>query len=138
MAEQPLEQGDRVMNVLLENGPEKLLDTIQNMPRIGYIRTPNSIGWDLRFGRRVKGEDGGEVITLLTDRFINFWEAANRPRTIDYPFTLIELRIGPDGKGEGKMSLATKIVGDKKANTIVLEDYKSQPTLLNEIKRETR
>ena len=49
----------------------------------------------------------------MTDRYISFWEAANRPRTVDYPFTLIEIRIGPDGKGEGKMSIATKVTYDK-------------------------
>ena len=73
---------------------------------------------------------------MMTDRYIGFWEAVNRPRTIDYPFTLIELRIGADGRGEGKMSLATKIIVEKKKNTIVLEDYKSQPVLLTNLKRE--
>ena len=127
---------DTLMKALQDKGPDKLLETLQNLPRIGYLRTPNSIGYDLRFARKVPGEDGGEKITLMTDRYITFWEATNRPRTIDYPFTLIEVRIGPEGKGEGKLSLATRITYDKKNNTVVLEDYKSQPTLLNEVKRE--
>ena len=127
---------DTLMKALQDQGPDKLLATLQNLPRVGYLRTPNSIGYDLRFARKVPGEDGGETITLMTDRYITFWEATNRPRTIDYPFTLIEVRIGPEGKGEGKLSLATRITYDKKNNTVVLEDYKSQPTLLNEVKRE--
>ena len=127
---------DMLLKALQEKGPEKLLDTLQRLPRVGYLRTPNSIGYDLRFARKVPGEDGGEKITLMTDRYITFWEATNRPRTIDYPFTLVEVRIGPEGKGEGKLSLATRITFDKKNNTVVLEDYKSQPTLLNEVKRE--
>jgi len=131
------EERDRLMEVLLEKGPEKLLDTLQSLPRIGYFRTPNSIGYDIRFARKYKGEDGGDVITMMTDRYIGFWEAANRPRTVDYPFTLIEIRIGPDGKGEGKMSIATKVTYDKKNNTIVLEDYKSQPVILNQVKKES-
>lgn len=131
------EERDRLLTVLLEKGPEKLLDTLQDLPRVGYIRTPNSIGYDLHFARKHPSEDGGEVISLATDRYIGFWEAANRPRTIDYPFTLIELRLGPEGVGEGKMSLATKIMFDKKHNTIVLENYKSQPVLLQNVKRES-
>ena len=75
---------------------------------------------------------------LATDRYITFWEAVNRPRTIDYPFTLIELHIGPDGKGEGKMSIATKIMHDKKKNEIVLENYQSQPVLLTEVRKEAK
>lgn len=127
---------DRLLKILQDQGPDKLLSELQKLPRIGSFRTPNSIGYDLKFARKMPGDDGGEKITLITDRYITFWEARNRPRTIDYPFTLIEVRMGPEGKGEGKMSLATRITYDKKNNTIVLEDYKSQPTLLNEVKRE--
>lgn len=128
---------DRLLKVLQDQGADKLLSELQKLPRIGYFRTPNSTGYDLKFARKTPGDDGGERITLITDRYITFWEARNRPRTIDYPFTLIEVRMGPEGKGEGKMSLATRITYDKKNNTVVLEDYKSQPTLLNEIKRES-
>ena len=127
---------DTLMKTLQESGPDKLLSTLQRLPRIGYLRTPNSLGYDLKFAHKVPGEDGGEKITMMTDRYITFWEARNRPRTIDYPFTLVEVRINPEGKGEGKLSLATRITYDKKNNTVVLEDYKSQPTLLNEVKRE--
>jgi hypothetical protein len=132
------EERDRLLKVLQDQGPDKLLSDLQKLPRIGYFRTPNSIGYDLKFARKVPGDDGGERITMITDRYITFWEARNRPRTIDYPFTLIEVRMGPEGKGEGKMSLATRITYDKKNSTIVLEDYKSQPTMLNEIKRESK
>src|SRR6266849_7227305 len=31
---------DRLLAVLLERGPEKLLETLQDMPRVGYFRTP--------------------------------------------------------------------------------------------------
>ena len=29
---------DRLMSVMLERGPEKLLDTLQDLPRVGYFR----------------------------------------------------------------------------------------------------
>ena len=129
---------DRLMAVLLEKGPDKLLDELQKLPRVGYIRTPNSIGYDLHYARKAPGEDGGEHVVLATDRYITFWEAVNRPRTVDYPFTLIELHIGPEGKGEGKMSIATKIMHDTEKNEIVLEDYQSQPVLLTEVRKEAK
>lgn len=44
------------------------------------------------------------MIFLMTDRYIGAWEAANRPRTMDYPFTLIQLQGDKDGKGVGKAS----------------------------------
>ncbi len=81
-------------------------------------------------------DEGGEHIVMATDRYISFWEAVNRPRTIDYPFTLIEMRLGPDGMGEGRMSLFTKIVYEKNKNQIGLENFASQPVLLTRIRRE--
>jgi hypothetical protein len=129
---------DKLMTTLLEQGPEKLLSVVQKMPRVGYFRTPNSIGYDLHYARRTSIPDGGERVTLLTDRRISFWEAANQPRSIDYPFTLIELHINSNGEGEGKLSLATKITGDAENKVIVLEDYANQPVLLNAVKREKK
>jgi hypothetical protein len=127
---------DKLLNTLMENGPDKLLDVLQDMPRVGYIRTPNSIGYDLRFARRVPAEDGGEKITIATDRHIGFWEASSQARSIDYPFTVIELRMNRDGEGEGKLSLATKITADSDHKTIVLEDYGTQPVLLQHVRAE--
>jgi hypothetical protein len=75
-------------------------------------------------------------VILLTDRRIGFWEAANRPRSIDYPFTVIELRLNRDGEGEGKMSVATKIIADKESNMVTLENYDIQPVLLTNVRRE--
>jgi hypothetical protein len=127
---------DRLMRVMMEKGPEKLLDTLQDMPRVGYFRSPNSLGWDIHFARKVPGKDGGERVVLVTDRRINFWEAANRPRSIDYPFTVIELRLNGDGQGEGKISVATKIIADKEANLVTLENFDTQPVMLTQVKRE--
>ena len=127
---------DRLFNALAEKGPEKLLDTLQKLPRAGYIRTPNSIGYDLHFARKAPLDEGGERIVIATDRYISFWEARNQPRSIDYPFTVIEMRINRDGVGEGKMSLATKITLDKDKKMLELENYGTQPVLLQNIKRE--
>ena len=63
-----------------------------------------------------------------------FWEARNRPRTIDYPFTLVEMRIDGDGRGEGKLSIATKITLN--GDVLVLEDYANQPVMLNDIRKQ--
>src|SRR6266508_1504153 len=127
---------DRLMSTMMSKGPEKLLDTLQDLPRVGYFRTPDSIGWDIHFARRMPGKDGGERLTLITDRRISFWEAASRPRSIDYPFTVIELRLNGDGEGEGKMSVATRIIADKEANIVTLENYDIQPVQLKNVKHE--
>jgi len=127
---------ERLMQAMTDRGPDKLLDSLQGLPRVGYFRTPDSLAWDIHFATSAPGKDGGQRVTLMTDRRIGFWEAANQPRSIDYPFTVIELRLNNDGEGEGKMSVATKIIADKDSNTIVLENYDLQPVQLTNVKRE--
>ena len=125
---------DRLMDVFKSKGPDGLLDALRDLPRVGYLRTPESLGYDLHYARQMPGEDGGRRIVLITDRPIGFWEARNRPRTIEYPFTLIEMRLDGDGRGEGKLSIATKITLN--GDVLVLEDYANQPVMLNDIRRQ--
>jgi hypothetical protein len=127
---------DKLLGTLLDKGPERLLDTLQETPAIGYVRSPTGGRWDLHYARRVPLPDGGERVILATDRPLGFFESANQLRTVDYPFTIIELRLNPQGEGEGKMSFATKIIADKESGTIVLENYGIQPVLLQAVKRE--
>jgi hypothetical protein len=123
-----------LMTTFFEKGPDKLLDAVQDTKPVGRIRFPNTLGYDLRFARHFPGEDGGDRFVIMTDRRIGFAEASNQPRTIDYPFTLIEIRVGKDGKGEGKMSVATKITFNKKHNSVELENYSSEPVRLTNVK----
>ena len=132
----PRAQRDRLIAVLFERGPEKLLDALQDLPKVGYFKTPETLAYDLRYAQRTPLPDRGERIVLATDRYVRFWEAARASRTLDYPFTIIELRFDGDGRGEGKMSLATKVTADKKNNTIELENWGTQPVLLKDVKRE--
>jgi len=127
---------DKLLMTLLNKGPEKLLDVLQDVPKVGYIRSTSSIGWDLHFARHNPLAEGGERVVIATDRPISFWEQANQPRTIDYPFTIVELHLNAKGEGEGKMSFATKIIPDKEHGNIVLENYGIQPVLLQGVKRE--
>ena len=124
---------ERLRKVFEEKGPEKLLDALQDTKRVGYIRTPTSIGWDLRFARQVPDEEGGRRVYILTDRPIGVVEARNRPRSIDYPFTFIEFHLNRDGQGEGRASVATKITMNKKTHSVELENYGIQPVLLTKV-----
>ena len=124
----------RLMAVLMDKGPEALLGALRDTRRVGYFRTPNRLGYDLHFAWDTPQADGGRHIVLATDRPIGFWEAANQPRSINYPFTLIELRLNHDGEGEGKMSIAAKITANKEFNLIELEDYALQPVRLTSVR----
>jgi len=127
---------DRLTSAMSDKGPERLLETLQQMPRMGYLRTPNSVGWDIHFAQHMPAKDGGERILLVTDRRMSFREVANRHRSFDYPFTVIEINLQASGNGDGKMTVATKISGDKDGRVVTLENYDIQPVLLTKVTRE--
>ena len=111
-----------------------LLSALQKMPAVGRIRTSTSLGWDLRYAYQSPLDGGGRRIVLATDRPIGFAEARNQPRTMDYPFTIIEMHLDANDKGEGKILAGTRIYVDKN-NNVVLENYGQQPVRFNDIKR---
>ena len=125
---------DQLLSVFRQKGQDGLLEALRKLPVVGYINTPGSLKYDLHFARQRAEVDGGKMVFLMTDRFIGAWEAVNRPRTIDYPFMLIQLQLDKDGNGVGKASIYTKIT-QAKDGTIELENFSSQPVMLNQIKK---
>jgi hypothetical protein len=128
----------RLMTVMFDQGADALLHALVDAPSKGYLRTLESLRWDLRFAIKVPGEDGGDRIVLITDRPISFGERTSLSRTLDYPFTVIELRVNASGRGDGTLSLATKIIPDKESNIVTLENWDTQRIRLQQVKRERR
>ena len=122
----------QLTEALLKKGNDALLELLRDQKSVGTIRTPDSLGYDLRYAHQEPGEDGGRRIVIATDRPISYWEARNQPRTIDYPFTVIQMEIDKNGEGKGTMSYATKIIA--RANTIELENFTTSPVMLGDIK----
>jgi hypothetical protein len=128
---------ERLVAALREKGPNELLKQLQKVKPVGRIKTPDSLGYDLRYAYQQVDADGGRTIVIATDRPIGFWEASNRPRSIDYPFTVIQMQLDREGTGKGTMSYATRIVAHEN-NVIELEDFATQPIMLNNIKSEPK
>jgi hypothetical protein len=73
---------------------------------------------------------------IATDKPVSFLAAAGNARTMDYPFTFIEMRMKPNDKGEGRMLVATSISTSK--GTLELENYGQEPVRLTQITQEAR
>lgn len=128
-------QRDTLLDVLQKKGQDGLLDALEHMPVVGYIRSPGSLRYNLRFARQRAGEDGGRMIVLATDRTMSYWERTSGSRTTNYPFTVIQLQLDKNDEGVGKVSVATKIhIGVD--NVIELENFANEPVRLNEVKPE--
>jgi hypothetical protein len=128
------EEASNLRAVFLERGGDKLLSALQKTkPRCGYVRTSTSIGWDVYFARETPLPDGGRKIVLASDRPVSIWEARNSGRSMDYQFSLAEIRIPKEGKGQGKAIRAAKLTFNKETNTLEIENYQREPVRLNEV-----
>ena len=114
-------------------GQTKLLRALEDVKvRTGYIRTPKSLGWDLRYAYQFVLEDGSRQIVIATDKPVSFLGVASGSRTLDYPFSLVEMRF-PKGSntGEGKLLGQTSI--STKDGRLQLELYGREATRLTTI-----
>jgi hypothetical protein len=141
------EEREHLIATMLEKGEDALLRELQKAPVHGRWSIPGymgpdihqlRLGHDIHYAWQTRQPDGGRRIILATDRYIGFVEARNQPRSIDYPFTLMEIRVNKDGQGEGKMAVATKISFEKKKHVMELENYASEPVRLQNLKVKTR
>ena len=64
---------------------------------------------------------------------IGFGEASSGSRTLDYPFTLLEIHLDKGGHGTGKLSIATKLT--LQDNVLTIEDYANQPVMLTDVRK---
>lgn len=112
---------------------DALVRVLQDIePRTGYIRTARRVGWDLKYARENILADGTRQIVIVTDKPVSFFAAANSSRTMDYPFTMIEMRFAPgNAKGEGKLLAQTSI--STKNGRLELELYGQEATRLTQI-----
>jgi hypothetical protein len=133
---------EQLIKAMAEKGQNELLKLLERAPVKGRIRIPGwqgpdpqnyRLGWNLRYTYHEPQPEGGQRFVIATDRYMSFLELRNQPRTVDYPFTFLEIRFPREGKGEGQMAVATKVLFDKRKNMIELEQYSAGTVHLNEI-----
>jgi hypothetical protein len=125
------EERRRLVSVFTESGEDAFLKELATMKPVGRISTPDSLGYDLRYAHQIPLASGGRRILIATDRPMTYWERANHPRSADYPFTVVEMRLDASGKGQGKMTLATRV--NAFGDVIELENYDLSPVHLTNI-----
>ena len=129
---------EMLLTTLQEFGQDKLLAALEKIrPPVGYMRTLNSIGYDLYYARNNPQPDGSRKVVMATNRRVSFREAANDTRSMQYQFTLIEIRIDKNGKGEGKLVPAAKVSWDTKTKKIEIENYNALPVDLADVTSKT-
>jgi hypothetical protein len=126
---------EQLISVLKARGREGLLEMMQTVPRIGTIRIPGTLNYDFHFALRAVDAGGNQSITLITDRPVSFAEAVEGPRTLEYRFMVIQLEVNAIGRGQGRLSIATKVEVDRVTGDIGLETWENLYVTLRDVRR---
>jgi hypothetical protein len=127
------EEREALLNILKEKGQKELTAVLFKRPRVGYIRLPNTRGYDLKYARSMQNPDGSRKVVVATDRDLGIREAASSSRSKQYNFAVAEIHLPKSGEGEGKLAPATLIAIDKATNQIEIENYSNQPVRLMKV-----
>jgi hypothetical protein len=118
---------DRLADILRQKGPDALRDALWN-EEVGYIRVGGGLGYPIAAAVSRPNPEGGRTVRIMIDRPISQREVILNTRTVDYPFTFIEIKLDANNKGEGQFFAAAKV--RMKGDTLDVESYSPQPLKL--------
>ena len=118
------DERDTVVSTLADAGPAKLLDAFRDVRTAGYLKWPGGLEYTVHYARQVTRPDGQTEVVLVVDRPLwVWWDAgtgeAKQPG--DTPFSVVQIRIGNQNQGEGRISSGLSVTSDKELG-VVLSD----------------
>jgi hypothetical protein len=124
---------ERLLGILRDKGQDKFLEALLDGKAVGSISTPTSLKYDFFYARQAPTPEGGRRIMLISDRPMTVSERASSAQSREYPFTLIELKLDKDGRGEG--TLAQRVQLRLLGNIFGIENLATAPMRLNDVKK---
>jgi hypothetical protein len=123
---------DQLLSEIAERGIGSLPEAAARFSDAGYMYWPGGLEYIVRYAQRTPRPDGGEDVLLVTERPIELWWETSAPST---PLTVVELRLGKDGKGEGQLFAAT---GVKPSNKVLATSSTGNPpAIIADLRRES-
>ncbi len=104
---------------LVKTGPAALRSALEKQD-VGQLSPVGRVGIPIAIARKlVDGEK--TIIRVVTVRNLSFVELRYSGRSVDYPYTILELVLDKDGKGTGTAIAAAKIKFNKKTGVHEIE-----------------
>ena len=125
---------------------EFLVDTVQKKGvkalekelwkrEIGRISVGNSLSYPIATAHSFEDPElGTRKLILLLARPISYGEIARSSRSVQYPFTLVELDTDGAGNGSGEMLVAAKI-SVRRDGSVEIENLDARPLRILKVQR---
>jgi hypothetical protein len=111
------------------------------LPTVGYLWVEGSpVGYSLKYAHSTPSPDGGERVTLVTDRALGSfdfkgWSVPSPLAQPDAPYSVVELYVGATGSGTGNLSLASAVHLDEEAGAVSLGEAAAGAQVLANVQR---
>jgi len=112
---------------LLEKGRFEFLDTLCTFAPVGSIVTIDGRDIAIRYAWQIFERGGHRRVFIATDEPITFTNPLARRSSLADSFMFLELHVGANGEGEGKLSEAAQLSVDQSRDIIGLRDYANRP-----------
>lgn len=106
-------------DILVEGGQPRLRAALEKED-VGQLSTTGRVGVPIAIARKLSQGDK-TIIRVVTARDLPFIELYYSGRSVDYPFTILQLELDQEGKGTGTAIGAASIRFNKEKNTYVIE-----------------
>jgi hypothetical protein len=121
-----------ILNALRNGGQDGLMKSLGREKR-GTLQIGSRVGRDVQAIWVTRTEEGRKI-SALSERWQGFGELRRGARSLDYPFTYIEIFIEEDGgAGDGSLIPAAR-VRSKGGNNVEIENFGIYPARLTNIK----
>ena len=127
---------DTVFSALNDKTGNGVQEALRDVGNVGYLRWPGGLEYSLRYARRVPRSDGSTDVLLITDRPVWIWWDSSVPGNHSAQFGLVQIRVGKDGVGQGRVATPDAITAEKAAG-LMISNYETHPVLLTDVRRVT-
>ena len=127
-------------------GPDTLLPTLDTMKlRVGVLTMPGVQASgprvrsprprNLQYARQIETPAGRQVV-VAANQHVGLGEYERWGASQDADFTLIDVRLGPDGTGIGKAAAAAGVTYNEKTKALEVKDFGTAPMRLRDVRLE--
>ena len=124
----------REVAILAEGGQDDLLKAIGDR-NLGRFSLGGELGRQLNFVVETTQSNGDRKLMILFERWMNIYELRSGTRSVDYPFSYVEI-VDRNGRGEGTFIPAARVRFNKR-NEIEVENFGIYPARLFGVRRRT-
>jgi len=92
---------------------------------------------NLKFAQQIETPTGRQII-VVADQHLGFGESGRDFKSWQPEFSVVDIRIGRDGTGVGKLAHADAITFNQHTHAFEVADYTSQPVRLADVRSEKK